>query len=218
MRNRFDMQLEQLSALLIGMGGLCEKAITNATEALKNGDLAQAKLVIKEDEEIDQMEKEIESLCLKLLLQQQPVARDLRQISAALKMITDMERIGDQTSDIAEIIISAGMSEVSNLDYISKMAEATSQMVHDSILAYVNKDLAMARKVMVADDEVDHLFDLMKKKLVDIIAKDKGNQGEKAIDIMMITKYLERIGDHATNIAEWVEFSITGVHKDSAAI
>lgn len=218
MRNRFDMQLEQLSALLIGMGGLCEKAITNATEALKNGDLAQAKLVIKEDEEIDQMEKEIESLCLKLLLQQQPVARDLRQISAALKMITDMERIGDQTSDIAEIIISAGMSEVSNLDYISKMAEATSQMVHDSILAYVNKDLAMARKVMVADDEVDHLFDLMKKKLVDIIAKDKGNQGEKAIDIMMITKYLERIGDHATNIAEWVEFSITGVHKDSVAI
>ena len=218
MRNRFDMQLEQLSALLIGMGSLCEKAITNATEALKNGDLELAKLVIKEDEEIDHMEKEIESLCLKLLLQQQPVARDLRQISAALKMITDMERIGDQTSDIAEIIISAGMSEVRDLEYISKMAEATSQMVHDSILAYVNKDLAMARKVMVADDEVDHLFDLMKKKLVDIIAKDKGNQGEKAIDIMMITKYLERIGDHATNIAEWVEFSITGVHKDSAAI
>ncbi len=218
MRNRFDMQLEQLSALLIGMGSLCEKAITNATEALKNGDLELAKLVIKEDEEIDHMEKEIESLCLKLLLQQQPVARDLRQISAALKMITDMERIGDQTSDIAEIIISAGMSEVRDLEYISKMAEATSQMVHDSILAYVNKDLAMARKVMVADDEVDHLFDLMKKKLVDIIAKDMGNQGEKAIDIMMITKYLERIGDHATNIAEWVEFSITGVHKDSAAI
>lgn len=218
MRNRFDMQLEQLSALLIGMGSLCEKAITNATEALKNGDLELAKLVIKEDEEIDHMEKEIESLCLKLLLQQQPVARDLRQISAALKMITDMERIGDQTSDIAEIIISAGMSEVRDLEYISKMAEATSHMVHDSILAYVNKDLAMARKVMVADDEVDHLFDLMKKKLVDIIAKDMGNQGEKAIDIMMITKYLERIGDHATNIAEWVEFSITGVHKDSAAI
>lgn len=218
MRNRFDMQLERLSALLIGMGSLCEKAITNATEALKNGDLELARLVIKEDEEIDQMEKEIETLCLKLLLQQQPVARDLRQISAALKMITDMERIGDQTSDIAEIIISAGMSEVKNLEYISKMAEATCQMVHDSILAYVNKDLAMARKVMTADDEVDHLFDLMKNMLVDIIAKDKGNQGEKAIDIMMITKYLERIGDHATNIAEWVEFSITGVHKNSAEI
>ncbi len=218
MRNRFDMQLEKLSALLIGMGSICEKAITNVTDALKNGDLEMAKLVIKEDEEIDHMEKEIESMCLKLLLQQQPVARDLRQISAALKMITDMERIGDQTSDIAEIIISAGMSEVKDLDHISRMAEAAIQMIHDSILAYVNKDLALARKVMSADDEVDQLFDLMKKKLVDIIAKDKGNEGEKAIDIIMITKYLERIGDHATNIAEWVEFSITGVHKDSATM
>ena len=197
---------------------MCEKAITNATEALKNGDLELARLVIKEDEEIDQTEKEIESLCLKLLLQQQPVARDLRQISAALKMITDMERIGDQTSDIAEIIISAGMSEVSDLKEIAKMAEATSKMVRESVLAYVNKDLALARRVMSADEEVDRLFDQMKKKLVDIIARDRGNAGEKAIDIMMITKYLERIGDHATNIAEWVEFSITGVHKDSAAI
>ena len=218
MRNRFDMQLDQLSELLISMGNLCEKAITNATEALKNGDLELARLVIKEDEEIDQIEKEIESLCLKLLLQQQPVARDLRQISAALKMITDMERIGDQTSDIAEIIISAGMSEVSDLKEIAKMAEATSKMVRESVLAYVNKDLALARRVMSADEEVDRLFDQMKKKLVDIIARDRGNAGEKAIDIMMITKYLERIGDHATNIAEWVEFSITGVHKDSAAI
>ena len=218
MRNRFDMQLEELSAQLIAMGSLCEKAITNATEALKNGDLKLATLVIQEDEEIDQMEKDIEAMALKLLLQQQPVARDLRQISAALKMITDMERIGDQTSDIAEIIISAGMSEVSDVKSISKMAEATSQMVHDSVLAYVNKDLALARKVMEADDEVDRLFDKAKKKLVKIIAKDHGKQGEKAIDIMMITKYLERIGDHATNIAEWVEFSITGVHKDSAAM
>lgn len=218
MRNRFDMQLDQLSALLISMGSLCEKAITNATEALNNGDLDLARLVIKEDEEIDQMEKEIESLCLKLLLQQQPVARDLRQISAALKMITDMERIGDQTSDIADIIISAGMSEVGNFTDISKMAEATCLMMHESILAYVNKDLALARKVMAADDEVDHLFDQVKKRLVKVIARDHGNQGERAIDIMMITKYLERIGDHITNIAEWVEFSITGVHKDSAAM
>lgn len=218
MRNRFDMQLEHLSAQLIYMGSLCEKAITNATKALKNGDLELAKLVIKEDEEIDQMEKEIENMCLKLLLQQQPVARDLRQISAALKMITDMERIGDQTSDIADIIISAGMSEVSDIRAILEMSEATCHMVHDSILAYVNKDLELARKVMVADDRVDELFDIMKERLVKIIADDHGNQGSKAIDIIMITKYLERIGDHATNIAEWVEFSITGVHKDSSAI
>lgn len=207
------MQLESLSALLIGMGSLCEKAITNATEALNHGDLELARLVIHEDEEIDQMEKEIESLCLKLILQQQPVAKDLRQISAALKMITDMERIGDQTSDIAEIIISAGMSEVGNFTDISKMAIATCEMMHDSILAYVNKDLSLARKVIEADDEVDQLFDQVKKRLVKVIARDHGNQGERAIDIMMITKYLERIGDHITNIAEWVEFSITGVHK-----
>lgn len=217
MRNRFDTQLEKLSTLLIAMGNLCEKEIISATEALNNGDLELARLVIKEDEEIDQMEKEIESLCLKLLLQQQPVAKDLRQISAALKMITDMERIGDQTSDIADIIISAGMSEVGDFTDITKMAEATSQMVHDSVLAYVNKDLALAHKVMSADDEVDYLFDSVKKRLVKVIARDHGNQGERAIDIMMIAKYLERIGDHATNIAEWVEFSITGVHRDSAA-
>lgn len=218
MRNRFDMQLEELSVKLITMGNLCEKAIANATEALKQGDLELAKLVIREDQEIDQMEKEIETMCLKLLLQQQPVARDLRQISAALKMITDMERIGDQTSDIAEIIISAGMSAVGELKEITAMAEATSQMVHDSVLAYVSKDLSLAYRVMEADDKVDQLFDFVKKQLVSIIAKEHEHIGEKAIDIMMITKYLERIGDHATNIAEWVEFSITGVHRDSAAI
>lgn len=218
MRNRFDMQLENLSVQLITMGNLCEKAIANATEALKNGDLELAKLVIREDQEIDQMEKEIETMCLKLLLQQQPVAKDLRQISAALKMITDMERIGDQTSDIAEIIISAGMSAVGDMNEITKMAEATSQMVHDSVLAYVSKDLALAHKVMEADDKVDELFDCVKKRLVGIIAKEHEHVGERAIDIMMITKYLERIGDHATNIAEWVEFSLTGVHRDSAAV
>ena len=218
MRNKFDMQLERLSEQLIFMGSLCEKAIANATKALRNGDLELAKLVMSEDEEIDQIEKDIERLCLKLLLQQQPVARDLRQISAALKMITDMERIGDQTSDIVEIIISAGMSEARDISIIGTMAEATSKMVHDSILAYVNKDLEMAQKVMLADDEVDRMFELVKAKLVELILKDGGKQGEKAIDLIMITKYLERIGDHATNIAEWVEFSITGVHKDGQLV
>lgn len=218
MRNRFDMQLENLSVQLITMGNLCEKAIANATEALKKGDLELAKLVIREDQEIDQMEKEIETMCLKLLLQQQPVAKDLRQISAALKMITDMERIGDQTSDIAEIIISSGMSAVKDMNEIARMAEATSQMVHDSVLAYVSKDLTLAYKVMEADDKVDELFDCVKRKLVKVIANEHEHIGERAIDMMMITKYLERIGDHATNIAEWVEFSLTGVHRDSAAV
>ena len=218
MRNKFDMQLDYLNEQLIHMGELCEIAINRATEALQHGSIEEAKEVISADEEIDQMEKDIERLCLKLLLQQQPVARDLRQISAALKMITDMERIGDQTSDIADIIIGAGMSEAREIPVIGKMAEATSKMVNDSVLAYVNKDLELARKVMLADDEVDKLFDQTKQKLVKLIAEDHGNQGEKAIDLIMITKYLERIGDHATNIAEWVEFSITGVHKGMAAV
>ena len=214
MRNKFDMQLEQLSEQLIYMGSLCEKAITNATKALQNGDLELAEEVMKDDETIDQMEKDIERLCLKLLLQQQPVARDLRQISAALKMITDMERIGDQAADIAEILISAGMSEATDVPLIGHMAEATCKMMHDSIRAYVIKDLELARKVMKADDEVDEMFDRFKADLVEMIAASKGNQGTCAVDLLMITKYLERIGDHATNIAEWVEFSITGVHVE----
>ena len=218
MRNRFDRQLEELNEMLIHMGELCETAIEEATGALEGHDIARAKAVITADSEIDQMEKEIENLCLKLLLQQQPVARDLRRISASLKMITDMERIGDQTSDIADIIIGAGMSEAREIPVIGKMAEATSKMVNDSVLAYVNKDLELARKVMLADDEVDKLFDQTKQKLVKLIAEDHGNQGEKAIDLIMITKYLERIGDHATNIAEWVEFSITGVHKGMTTV
>lgn len=215
MRNRFDMQLELLNELLIHMGELCGVAIERATEALSNGDLEQATAVIKADEEIDQMEKDIEQLCLKLLLQQQPVARDLRQISAALKMITDMERIGDQAADIAEIIISEKWTEKSELSNIGSMSEAVSGMVRDSVRAYVEKDLALAQEVMDADTEVDRKFDENKERLIQFIAENKGGHGKKLIDLIMITKYLERIGDHATNIAEWVEFSITGIHKDS---
>ena len=214
MRNKFDMQLEQLSSQLVYMGSLCEKAITNATKALKHGDLELAKEVMKDDEAIDQMEKEVERLCLKLLLQQQPVAKDLRQISAALKMITDMERIGDQVSDIAEIIISAGMSEATEVPIIGQMAEATCKMMHDSVRAYVAKDLELARKVIAADDEVDNMFNKFRSELIEMIADNHGNQGQSAFDLMMISKYLERIGDHTTNIAEWVEFSITGVHVE----
>ena len=201
------------------MGELCETAIAKATQALKDGSIEQAKVIIAEDEEIDQIEKDIERLCLKLLLQQQPVAKDLRRISAALKMITDMERIGDQTSDIAEIIISAKYENVAqDIDLIGAMATGVSTMVRDSVVAYVEKDLELARKVMASDDKIDAYFDEIRDKMIAYIKAEHGEQGNRIFDLIMVTKYLERIGDHATNIAEWVEFSITGVHKDSAAL
>lgn len=212
MRNKFDMQLDRMNEMLIEMGELCGKAIGNATKAVEAKDLEMAKMVISEDEEIDQLEKDIERLCLKLLLQQQPVARDLRQISAALKMITDMERIGDQAADIAEILISGQIKEMSAQGYLVDMASQTSEMVKKSIQAFVEKDLDMTRKVIVADNDVDQLFDQIKEALITFLAKEQSKGGE-ALDMLMIAKYLERIGDHATNIAEWVEFSITGVHR-----
>ena len=215
MRNKFDMQLQHLNEQLIHMGELCEVAINRATTALQKGDIEQAREVREADEEIDQMEKDIERLCLKLLLQQQPVARDLRQISAALKMITDMERIGYQASDIAEIIISEGRVEPTEIPRIGQMSEAAAKMVRDSVTAYVEKNLELSRNVMEADDEVDKMFEENKQELVEFIAQNKGNQGVKVIDLIMVAKYLERIADHATNIAEWVEFSITGIHKES---
>ena len=197
------------------MGELCEEAIGKATTALKEGNMEQAEKVRIADEEIDQAETDIERLCLRLLLQQQPVARDLRQISAALKMITDMERIGDQASDIAETIITEDKSEAQDIPMIIKMSEAASKMVRDSVNAYVEKDLDLARKVMENDDVVDELFEEVKTTLINFIAENKGLQGVEAIDLIMVAKYLERIADHATNIAEWVEFSITGIHKSS---
>lgn len=210
------MQLELLNEQLTRMGELCELAINRVTKALVEGNLEQAKKVMAADEEIDQMEKDIERLCLKLLLQQQPVAKDLRQISAALKMITDMERIGDQTADIAEIIISAGMSEAGDVKKIEEMSAGVARMVNDSVTAYVERDLELARKVMEADDNIDKLFDEIRASIIKLIAE--GNKGEQGVDLVMISKYLERIGDHATNIAEWVEFSITGVHKGAQAV
>ncbi len=212
MRNKFDMQLDNMNEMLVEMGELCGKAISNATKAVADKDLEMAKVVIGEDEEIDQLEKDIERLCLKLLLQQQPVARDLRQISAALKMITDMERIGDQASDIAEILISGENQSIVAHSYLVEMASKTSEMVKKSVQAFVEKDLELTRKVILADNAVDELFDQIKEELILILGKEK-NQGSEAIDMLMIAKYLERIGDHATNIAEWVEFSITGVHR-----
>ena len=215
MRSKFDMQLANLNKELIEMGALCEQVIALAAKSLSEGDIKTAKKIFPLDDEIDQKERDIESMCLKMLLQQQPVARDLRQISAALKMITDMERIGDQASDIAEIIITEEKSEAQDIPKIIKMSEAAGKMVRDSVNAYVEKDLELSRKVIKDDDIVDELFEEVKTTLIDFIAENKGEQGGEAIDLIMVAKYLERIADHATNIAEWVEFSITGIHKAS---
>jgi phosphate transport system protein len=213
MRNKFEEQLELLNVELIEMGSMCEQTISNAIKALINNDIELAKQVMEKDSEIDNKEREIEGLCLKMLLQQQPVARDLRQISSALKMITDMERIGDQAEDIAEIVTVANISADNFMD-IAKMGEATMKMVTESIDAYVRRDLELAKKVIEDDDIVDDYFDEIKTELIGLISENVNN-GEYAIDLLMIAKYFERIGDHATNIAEWVEFSITGEHKGS---
>lgn len=212
MRSRFDEQLILLNNKMIEMGAECENIIALSVKALLEGDIVGAKKVKEQGYIIDQMEREIESICLKLLLQQQPVAKDLRGISAALKMITDMERIGDQAEDIAEIITFLGGRTGEEWHDIRIMAEATIKMVTDSIDAYVMQDLNLARSVLDYDDVVDDAFDRVKQTLIKMISENAAD-GEYAVDMLMIAKYFERIGDHATNIAEWVEFSVTGIHK-----
>ena len=212
MRSRFDEQLILLNNKMIEMGAECENIIALSVKSLLEGDIAGAKKVKEQGYIIDQMEREIESICLKLLLQQQPVAKDLRGISAALKMITDMERIGDQAEDIAEIITFLGGRAGEEWHDIRIMAEATIKMVTDSIDAYVMQDLNLARSVLDYDDVVDDAFDRVKQTLIKMISENVAD-GEYAVDMLMIAKYFERIGDHATNIAEWVEFSVTGIHK-----
>ena len=213
MRSQFDKQLAQLHRELIEMGALCEQVIALSSQALTNRDTALAEKVAPLDHEIDRKERDIENLCLRLLLQQQPVASDLRQISAALKMITDMERIGDQASDIAEIVRFLGGRSTADCADIGKMAEATIRMVTESVDAYVKCDLSIAEAAMKHDDVVDDYFLKVKSSLIRMIA-DKPEDGEYALDLLMIAKYFERIGDHAVNIAEWVIFSVTGVHKE----
>jgi len=214
MRITFQEQLSMLHRELLEMGALIEHAITSASQALLRQDVLAARRAIAFDKEVDQKERSIESLCLKLLLQQQPVAGDLRQISAALKMITDMERIGDQAADISEIVIFlAEESYCKPLEHLPRMADTAIGMVSGSIDAYVTQDLERARRVIVQDDEMDALFDIVKKELIELIRGNAAVAGQ-AIDLLMIAKYFERIGDHAQNIAEWVEFSITGIHRE----
>ena len=213
MRSRFDEQLFELNREIIEMGAMCEEAIASAAKALSDGDLLLADKVRTNGPAIDQMERDIESRCIKLLLHQQPVARDLRLISAALKMITDMERIGDQAEDIAEIVGFMHKHSMDGLELIKDMARETIEMVTCSVDAFVRKDLSLAQSVILRDDVVDEYFSRAKQKIIHLIAGSP-DEGEFALDLLMISKYFERIGDHATNIAEWVIYSVTGVHKE----
>lgn len=228
LRVRYGQQLEELNKNLIEMGAYCEDCISEVATALnrknqksegqKQDVQAEGSILNKvysTDALIDQMERNIESLCLKLLLQQQPVAGDLRLISAALKMISDMERIGDQCADIADIVYvldDKNAFELESYVHIQDMAAATMKMVTAAVDSYVARNLSAARIVIQSDDEVDDLFDKVKKEIIDLVAKYP-EKGEALLDFLMIAKYFERIGDHATNVAEWVEFSITGEHQ-----
>lgn len=212
MRTRFHEQLEKLHVEMMEMGAMCEHAINRTYQVMMEENQEEARDIQAKDSEIDHKEREIESLCLKLLLQQQPVARDLRQISAALKMITDLERIGDQAADIAEIISTYSIQSPPEDIPLGEMAEATIQMVKESMDAYVRHDLEMAQDVIRRDDVVDELFVRIRSMIIQKL-NEGSKEGEYLMDLFTIAKYYERIGDHATNIAEWVEFSITGVHK-----
>ena len=215
MRNKFDKQLETLHVELIKMGALCEDAISGTVDALEDNNDEIVQKVFHIESEIDQKERDIEALCMKLLLQQQPVARDLRQISAALKMITDMERIGDQASDIAELVLhlhAKSTDAVGVLEDILKMGDDVLKMVKRSIAAYVQVDLAVAAEVIAHDDVIDAAFARISSEIAQYIAA-RPTEAETALDLFMVTKYLERLGDHAVNVAEWVEFLKTGVHK-----
>ena len=214
MRNRFDRQLGELNHRLIDMGSLIEQAIETAVDGLVYQDKEKAKRAIQYEEEINHAEREIEALCLKLLLQQQPVASDLRLISSALKMITDMERIGDHATDISELtLVLADKPYIMNMKHIQQMARETIVMVIHSLEAFVKKDMELAKQVIAQDDKVDALFAKVKAEILQLL-REHLEHGEQAEDLLMAAKYFERIGDHATNIAEWVIFSITGKHID----
>ena len=212
MKNRFDEQVEVLNTQMIEMGAMIETTIEGACDALLNGDLSKARAIMEADTVVDRKEREIESLCLRMLLTRQPVAHDLRVVSSALKMITDMERIGDQAADISEIVTMMDYSAIKQPAHFAAMARAAIDMVHRAIDAYVRRDVVLARDVIQSDDTVDGLFTDVKNELIELLAADSARGGE-ALDLLMIAKYFERIGDHATNIAEWVEYSVTGYYK-----
>ena len=213
MRNRFDEQLFELNREIIEMGAMCEEAIATVSQALVVGDVKLASTIKANSNGIEQMERDIERRCMKLLLQQQPVAKDLRLISAALKMITDMERIGAQAEDIAEIVIFLKGHTMEGMELIEEMARETIEMVTTSVDAFVKKDVGLAKKVISKDDIVDDYFSKVKRGIITLITQNSAD-GEFALDLLMISKYFERIGDHATNIAEWVIYSVTGTHKE----
>ena len=214
MREHYEAQLTTLNTEMIQMGALCEDAISGAIQALLEDDKHLAEKVGSIEMEIDQHERDIERLCMRLLLMQQPVATDLRVVSSALKMISDLERIGDQAADIAELTRYIRMPDGASRLHIGDMARAVIHMVTDSVDSFVKRDLKLAQAVYAADDKVDALFDQIKRELIDMISAD-ASRGEVGMDMLMVAKYLERIGDHATNVAEWVEYSITGVHPSS---
>ena len=212
MRNTFHEQLDQLNVELIRMGALCEEAISAATKALLDGDMELGARANVLEQEIDQKEREIESQCMRLLLRQQPVARDLRAVSAALKMISDMERIGDQAADIAEIARDMKDNDLRHSVPLEDMAREAVSMVTDSVDSFVKRDQELAHQVIARDDRVDDLFIQVRAELIRMIAE--GRDGEVCLDIMMVAKYFERIGDHACNIAQWVEYALTGEYED----
>ncbi|MCR5145139.1 MAG: phosphate signaling complex protein PhoU [Lachnospiraceae bacterium] len=214
MRSKFDEQLMELNKEMIDMGNEIIVSIKMAIEALVSKDVDKAKGIMEHDREIDRMQKKIESICFDLLIQQQPVARDLRVITAAMKMVTDMERIGDHAADISEITIMMGEdSEIERFSHISNMATETMIMLNHSIEAYVERNQVKAEEVIAHDDVVDELFDKVKSDVIDLILKNP-KEGEEATDLLMIGKYFERIGDHATNIAEWVLYITTDLKFD----
>ena len=208
MRERYEKELRKLNSLIISMGKMIEIAIESSMIALMGRDVDAAREVTKNDEAINEMEREIESLCLKLLLQQQPVAADLRHITAALKMITDMERIGDHAVDIADLVLKVPDCKYGKMNELTEMSEEIIKMLHQAVQSYIEKDYNKAKNVIVQDDVIDELYRTIKKDLVQKIRET--SEGETILDYLLIAKYIERIGDHAVNIAEWVIYALIG--------
>lgn len=217
-RTEFDHELEQLHLNMIKMGGLIEESIDKSITALEKRDRKLAHQIIEDDKRIDDAERDIETECLHLLLKQQPVAKDLRTVSTALKMITDMERIGDQAADIADVSLHFDDKPyIKTIVHIPLMADIVSAMVKESINAFVKSDLELAQAIIKKDDEVDNLFETIKQDIILFMVKSK-EEADQAVNFLQIAKYLERIGDHAVNVCEWVIFSVTGEHKNTKII